>query len=92
MTDMLCVRCRRMLKKKIRWFSYGQRFYLCLAVCPEHGFVKGKIRMKRAEDGTVFAVKTMKLANQETVELIEKKRDETRLRRAEKSKIRRHGA
>ena len=91
-TDMLCVRCRRMLKKKIRWFSYGQRFYLCLAVCPEHGFVKGKIRMKRAEDGTVFAVKTMKLANQETVELIEKKRDETRLRRAEKSKIRRHGA
>ena len=27
MTDMLCVRCRRMLKKKIRWFSYGQRFY-----------------------------------------------------------------
>lgn len=28
--------------------------------------------MKRAEDGTVFAVKTMKLANQETVELIEK--------------------
>ena len=45
-TDMKCVKCSRMLRKKIRWFPYGQRFYFCLAVCPEHGYVKGKIRVK----------------------------------------------
>ena len=33
-TDMVCLKCRRMLRKKIRWFPYGQRFYFCLAVCP----------------------------------------------------------
>ena len=33
-TDMVCLKCRRMLRKKIRWFPYGQRFYFCLGVCP----------------------------------------------------------
>lgn len=89
-TDMVCYQCHRMLKKKIRWFSYGQRFYLCLAVCPEHGFIKGKIRMKRAEDGSVFAVKTLKPASQEAAEMVEKKKEEARLKRAEKSRARKH--
>lgn len=85
-TDMVCLKCRRMLRKKIRWFSYGQRFYLCLSVCPEHGPVKGKIRMKKSEDGRVFAVKTQKMVDAEGAELIAKKKEETRMRRAEKSK------
>lgn len=89
-TDMVCYKCHRMLRKKIRWFSYGQRFYLCLAVCPEHGFVKGKIRMKRAEDGSVFAVKTQKLVGEEGVELVINKKEEMRIRRAERSKMKRH--
>lgn len=86
-TDMVCYKCHRMLRKKIRWFSYGQRFYLCLAVCPEHGLVKGKIRMKKTEDGRVFAVKTQKLVNQAGGEAVAQKKEETRLRRAERSKM-----
>lgn len=85
-TDMVCYKCRRMLRKKIRWFSYGQRFYLCLAVCPEHGPVKGKIRMKRSEDGSVFAIKTQKIVNSEGAELIARKKEDTKLRRAEREK------
>lgn len=89
-TDMICCKCRRMLRKKIRWFSYGQRFYLCLASCPEHGPVKGKIRMKRSEDGLVFAVKTQKLVDEAGAELVAKKKEETKLRRAERSKTKKH--
>ena len=85
-TDMVCYKCRRMLRKKIRWFSYGQRFYLCLAACPEHGPVKGKIRMKRSEDGSVFAIKTQKIVNSEGAELIARKKEDTKLRRAERDK------
>ena len=85
-TDMVCYKCRRMLRKKIRWFSYGQRFYLCLAACPEHGPVKGKIRMKRSEDGSVFAIKTQKIVNSEGAELIARKKEDTKLRRAEREK------
>lgn len=85
-TDMICYKCNRMLRKKIRWFSYGQKFYLCLAVCPEHGFVKGKIRIKKTEDGFIFAVKTQKLVDEETAEMVIKKKEETKLRRAERNK------
>ena len=39
-SDLVCIKCRRMLRKKIRWFSYGQRFYFAMGICPEHGYMK----------------------------------------------------
>ena len=90
-TDMVCYKCRRMLRKRIRWFSYGQRFYLCLAACPEHGLMKGKIRMKKAEDGSIFVVKTQKLVGEEGAEFVARKKEEARVRRAERLKTKKHG-
>ena len=84
-TDVVCTKCRRMLRKKIRWFSSGQRYYLCLATCPEHGMMKGKIRMKKTEQGRVFAVKTMKYTTEEeAMEIRTKKEEIKRKRRARK--------
>ena len=92
-TDVVCTKCRRMLRKKIRWFSSGQRYYLCLATCPEHGMMKGKIRMKKSEDGRVFAVKTVKPVDEEGAEAVFQKKEEARIRRAEKSRQKKlHGA
>ena len=85
-TDIICYKCRRMLRKKIRWFSYGQKFYLSLATCPEHGAMKGKIRIKKTEDGFFFAVKTLKLVDQEGADMVVKKKEETKLKRAERTK------
>ena len=85
-TDVVCTECRRMLRKKIRWFSSGQRYYLCLAACPEHGLMKGKIRMKKSEDGRIFAVKTVKPVDEEGAEAVYQKKEEARIRRAEKSR------
>lgn len=90
-TDIICYKCRRMLRKKIRWFSYGQRYYLSLAVCPEHGFMKGKIRIKKAEDGSVFVVKTLKLVGDEGAGLVAQKKEEARIRRIEKQKLKAAG-
>ena len=84
--DVVCTECRRMLRKKIRWFSSGQRYYLCLAACPEHGLMKGKIRMKKSEDGRIFAVKTVKPVDEEGAEAVYQKKEEARIRRAEKSR------
>ena len=58
-TDMICYRCNRSLRKKIRWFSANQKNYYCLAICPEHGPVRGKIRMKHTADGRTCAIKTI---------------------------------
>lgn len=87
--DMICCRCRRMLRKKIRWFAVNPRLYVCLAVCPEHGLVRGKIRIKKAESGGVFAVRTTKLVDEAGAAAIAEKRDEMKLRRTEKNKIKR---
>ena len=84
-TDMKCVKCSRMLRKKLRWFPYGQRFYFCLAVCPEHGYVKGKIRVKKSEDDRFYAVKTAKMADEQDVELLAQKKEDGRKKRSAKA-------
>lgn len=88
-TDMICYRCKRMLRKKVRWFSSNQKFYFGLAACPDHGFLKGKIRIKKTQDGKVFAVKTLKLVGDDGADLIYKKKEEIRKRRNEKNRQKR---
>lgn len=83
-TDLVCHRCHRMLRKKIRWFCANQKFYFALGICPEHGFMKGKIRMKRRDDGGIYVVKTMKLVDEEGARQIYEKREEARNKRTEK--------
>lgn len=87
---MVCYKCRRTLRKKIRWFSSNQKFYFCLAICPEHGYMKGKIRMKKSEDGAFFAIKTTKLVGEEGAALVERKKEEAKKKRAERNKAKRN--
>ena len=86
--DLVCCRCRRMLRKKIRWFPFNQRFYFALGICPEHGCLKGKIRMKRTGDGRVFAVKTMKLIGEDAAKQLYEKKEEVRMKRNQRTKLR----
>ena len=88
-TDMICKECGRMLRKKIRWFPVNQKLSMCLAVCPVHGPVRGKIRVKRAEDGNIFVVRTSKITDEEGARLVAERKEEVRLKRAEKSRNRR---
>lgn len=88
-TDMICKDCRRMLRKKMKWFSLNQKQYYCLSVCPVHGFVRGKIRMKKSEQGGVYVVKTMKHVDQAGADLVFQKKEEQRQKRREKSSIKR---
>lgn len=84
-TDIVCLKCRRMLHKKIRWFPYGQRFYFCLAVCPEHGNIKGKIRVKKSEKDRYYIVKTVKAANDRDEEFLLQKKQDGRRKRSGKT-------
>lgn len=80
-TDILCQQCRRMLRKKVRWFSMNQKQYFSLGICPEHGYIKGKIRMKKGEHGGFYAVKTLKAVDGEGIQNILHKREEQRKKR-----------
>ena len=51
--------------------------------------MKGKIRMKKSEDGSVYAVKTTKLTGEEGAALIMKKKEEAKKKRTERNKAKR---
>lgn len=80
-TSTTCLECGRRLRKKIRWFtSNGKQFY-SLSYCREHGWMKGKIRMKKAPGGGVFVVKTQKRADDTSIENIRQRQNELRNKR-----------
>lgn len=65
-----CYLCHRNLRKKVKWFTCNGRHYYCVAYCEQHGYLKGKIRMRRTEQGGVYVVKTTKLISREEAERI----------------------
>lgn len=67
-----CPVCRTNLRKKVMWFSGNTKKYYCVAKCPFHGFVRGKIQMKKfANDPQeVFPIKIVKPISEEDVEKI----------------------
>ena len=68
-----CYFCHRNLKKKLRWFTPNGRHYYCLAYCEKHGYLKGKIRIRRSEEGRIYVVKTTKfITEQEAASLMER--------------------
>lgn len=83
---MRCYHCGRALRKKIRWFSPNQKIYYALAICPEHGYLKGKIRIKKTDEDRIYVVKTLKLVDEEAAQTIFTRKDEVRKKRSAKNK------
>lgn len=76
-----CCVCGRKARKKIHWFSVSGKNYYSIAVCPEHGYLKGKIRMKHTRDDSVFVIKTIKRSNELEADAIRRKREDLRRKR-----------
>ena len=88
-TEMKCYECGRSLRKRVHWFTPNQKVYYGLAICPEHGYLKGKIRLKKVDEIRVFAVRTLKLTDEEGAAKIMGRRENVRKKRAERSRARR---
>lgn len=71
--DVKCFRCGRSLKKKIKWFSPNGKHYYTVAYCLRHGYTKSKLRVRKAEGGGVYAVKTSKSISNEDAKQIKEK-------------------
>lgn len=74
-----CYLCHKNIRKKIRWFSPNGKNYYSVAVCPVHGFMKSKIRIRRSEDDKVYVVKTSKFISEEDCQKIQSKREGAKL-------------
>ena len=79
-----CIYCGRSARKKIRWFSINSRNYYCLANCPEHGLMKGKIRMRRNDRDQFYVIKTIKAVSEDGARQVREKQRMMRLRRRRK--------
>lgn len=80
-SSVRCPRCHRTARKKIRWFTSNSRSYYSLSSCPEHGFLQGKIRVKKTDRNMVYAVKTMRLIDSEEAAALMEKRESLRRKR-----------
>lgn len=77
-----CCICGKRTRKKLYWFSVGAKNYYCTAFCPEHGYIKGKIRMiHSAQNDNVFVVKTIKVSGETEAEEFARKKQMIRLKR-----------
>ncbi|MBD5464850.1 MAG: exonuclease domain-containing protein [Lachnospiraceae bacterium] len=82
-----CYKCDRVLRKTLKWFTPNGRNYYSISYCPEHGNMKGKIRFRRTEEKTYYAVKTLKFITEEEKQEILLKKEKLRIRRREKRKM-----
>jgi ribosome recycling factor len=71
----------------MHWFSAKTKYYYCLAQCPEHGYIRGKIRLKKTEMCRTYVVKTLRLIDEEGAQQIRQMKECVLEKRREK----RHG-
>ena len=72
-TDIKCFHCKRSLKKKMKWFTPNGKHYYSVAYCLRHGYTKSKLRVRKAENGGVYGVKTSKSVSNEEAKQIKEK-------------------
>lgn len=76
-----CPKCGKKAAKKIKWFSDNSKMYYSLSYCALHGYIKGKIRMKKTENEKVYAIKILKLTDNDGADFIRNKQEEIRIKR-----------
>ncbi len=83
-TSTKCYLCHRNLRKKIRWFTPNGKHYYSVSYCDRHGYMKSKVRIRKAEDGRVYVVKTEKFITEAEVEDIRNKKEKTKKQKKDK--------
>ena len=90
---MVCCQCGRKAAKKTKWFSNNMKNYNCLAMCREHGYLKGKVRIYKTREGKSFAVKIVKLITEENAEQLRERymqiKEKKRVRRSTRNRKKR---
>lgn len=73
-----CYLCHKNIRKKIRWFTPNGKHYYSVSICPVHGFMKSKIRIRKTENESIYVVKTSKFISEEESEKLIQKREEAK--------------
>ena len=82
--ELRCNVCDKPMEVLIDWFSDSGKSYYCLGKCPEHGYKRGKIKIKKLEEDSFFAIKIMKSTDAEGAKSIYEKQESIREKRRER--------
>lgn len=82
-----CYRCNFECRPVIPWFSANTKVYYGLFYCDEHGYIKGRMRIKKADNGKYYAVRITKITDAQGAEEIRAKQKAIREKRKEKRHI-----
>lgn len=75
-----CPVCGRRCRKKIRWFEENSKNLLCAAICPDHGLLKGRVRLRQNGEGLWFAIKTIQPIPEEDLDQIRNRQESAKRR------------
>ena len=79
-----CPKCDKRLRKKIHWFSDGSKTYFSLSRCFEHGWIKGRIKLRKSDDDKIYAIKILSLTDNEGADAIKQRQLDIRKKRRER--------
>ena len=68
-----CYLCKKNLKRVVKWFSPNGKHYYSVAYCEKHGYMKAKVRIKKAENDKLYVVKTCRFISGEDMDDLKKK-------------------
>ena len=75
-----CYICHKNIRRKIKWFTPNGKHYYAVACCDKHGFMKAKVRIKKAENGRLYVVKTCRFISPEDVETMKQRQKKIKKR------------
>lgn len=86
-----CYICSKNAKRKIKWFTPNGKHYYSISYCDKHGYIKGKIRIRKGmnaepDSEKVYVIKTLKVIPEEEMKDISEKREHARKQRQIKRK------
>lgn len=79
-----CYLCGSTARKKIRWFTMNSKMHYCLAECKQHGYIKGRFRVREDENGKFYASRVLKITDEVGAEEIRQRQSEVRKRRRDR--------
>ncbi len=85
--SMKCCICQKRLRKKIHWFTENSKNYYALAYCSEHGFLSGKIHIKKNDSDYYFAIKELTLTDQKGADLLFERKKDYQKKRNQRPKL-----
>lgn len=81
----MCKMCQNAAEKDTLVFLWAA-VYFALGICPEHGYMKGKIRVKKSEQDLYYAVKTIKAVGEDALPMLVQKREDNKKKKKNPSK------